>query len=110
MESFASIVRTLLERIRAIQTAYTADRWPPSVDAVTDRSLYKVRPTAWGLDEEVLPPYRGATPETAAAATPETDELPASTTPIVERRAASPRWRLDLAARGLPPTRGLLST
>lgn len=114
MESFAAVLRCLLERIRALQHAYTADPWPPSVGPATGRpSLYKVRPTAWGLDAEVLPPYHPAAPDGAApaeATTTEEDEPPATTTRVVERRASAPRRRLDLAAYGLPPARGLLST
>lgn len=116
MESFATVVRSLVRRIRALQAAYTADPSPPSATAVAGRShLYKVRPTSWGLDEEVLPPT-SSTPDCptsdrpAAAIVPEDGELPASTTPIVERRTGSTRWRLELAAHGLPQARGLLTT
>ena len=110
MESFAGVVRSLLDRIRALQGAYTADSWPAG-SAAGRSPLYQVQPTAWGLDEE-LPPYhpapRAGSAESRTATVSEKGE-PAST-PVVEQRPRNARQRLELAAYNWPVPRGLLST
>ena len=94
MESFAAVVRTLLHRIRAIQATHRLPgEWPPSAAAMSDRPhgrLYRVRPTAWGVD---------ASESTGAVRAAQHQE---------PRSAA--RRGLELTVYGLPVPRGLPST
>ncbi len=94
MESFAAVVRTLLERIRAVQSRRSED-WPPSAAATASTSLYRVAPTAWGV--------ASSDPTVPAAPMPAQD---ASRRDVMPRR----RQSLEISVFGLPVPRGLPAT
>ncbi len=88
MENFAAVVRSLLARIRALQTSGPGD--PRPLSAVEYSPLYQVAPTAWGVEAP------GDASDATASATPP------ATTPKPRRRR-----RLEDAVFGLPVPRGL---
>ncbi len=95
MDNFAAVVSSLLARIRALHTSRPGNPRPPSAAAVDYSSLYRVAPTAWGLDPS------GGAPD---------GELPAATStaaPTPTAPAPKPRRRLETAVFGLPVPRGL---
>ncbi len=98
MDSFAAVIRTLLVRIRALQSSRPGNPWPPSAAAGLDLSLYRVTPTAWGVEPA------GALP--AAAPAPGGLEIIACCKPPGKRR----RRRLEIPIFRLPVPRGLPAT
>ncbi len=96
MENFAAIVRSLLTRIRSLPTSGPRDPKPPVAPAVECPPLYRVAPTAWGVDPD---------------GNVYIDKIPAAATIA---RAAMPRRRrrrrLETAVFSLPVPRGLPAT
>lgn len=92
MESFAAVVRTLLDRIRAIQDATPL----PEPPAAPRRSLYRVEPATWGVVDHHGP--RAGRPAPA-------DRAPRP----AERAEADARRGLELTVYGLPAPRGLVT-
>ena len=96
--TFASILRTLLVRIRALESSRSRRPWPPSTDGAAGGSLYRVAPTAWGVAAPSVVPEIPATtgePVIASHATPPTRRS--------QRRLEIPVFRLPVP-RGLPAT------
>lgn len=87
METFDDVIRSLLDRINAIETA--AARSPASVPRAGGR--YRVAPTAWGVEKRSVRKRTATAP--ASPASP----------PSVRRRG------LRIAVRRLPIPRGLLA-
>ncbi len=100
MESFAAVVRSLLARIRALETSPTSSQWPPSAAAASASPVYQVEPTAWGVDRDAES-LAGA--RSAAAA-------PGVTTATADAPAAKPRRLFEISPFGLPVPRGLPAT
>ncbi len=115
--TFATVIRTLLVRIRALQSSRPGNPWPPSATAGADsygprqrrasgtmvrqrraNLLYRVTPTAWGIDPA------GNLPEDASQS--DGRELAARSTPPRRRR----RRRLEIPIFRLPVPRGLPAT
>ena len=99
MENFATVVRTLLDRIRALRCC-RSDNWPPSAAATAGTSPYRVAPTTWGVS-----PTGAAPPDPSAPDAPK----PSMGTP---HRTATRRRRrgLEISIYGLPVPRGLPAT
>ncbi len=94
--SFADIIRSLLVRIRAHEISKSHKHWPPSATAGGD--LYRVVPTAWGVEPaEKLPEEVDAPPMNAPRPR---RRLPA---PARRRALRIPVFRMPVP-RGLPAT------
>ncbi len=91
--TFATIIRTLLVRIRAFEASKSGNLWPPS--AATGGELYRVAPTTWGV-KPAGDTANESTPSAAGAM--RRDQTPASTR---RRRLEIPIFRLPVP-RGLP--------
>ncbi len=91
--SFGDIIRSLLVRIRAYEKSRSHKHWPPT--ARTGASLYRVIPTAWGVESAEKRREDEATPPSASA----------SVRPAPDRRRGLriPVFRLPVP-RGLPAT------
>ncbi len=99
MESFATVVRSLLVRIRAFQASRSGNPWPPSAVVGGDAPIYRVAPSMWGL--------RGAGAKTGDEVIAGTAASP-SARPATRRHAS--RRPLELTVYGLPVPRGLPAT
>ncbi len=90
------VTRTLLIRIRALQSSRAKAPWPPTAAAV-ESPLYRVAPTAWGVGP-VSP---------AATQAPRGPEVAAVRTAPPRRRH---RRHLEIPIFRLPVPRGLPAT
>lgn len=102
MDSFATVIRTLLARIRDFQNGRCHHRWPPSGSAgATTTDRYRVPPTAWG----VTPP-EPASREPRDLTAGHGASAPDDRGPML-RGSSRP---LELTVYGLPVPRGLPTT
>ncbi len=88
--TFADVIRSLLVRIRALETRRPEAPRPPS------RSIYRVAPTTWGV-----------APPSVAPADPAATGAPDAT---ARRTAARKCRRLEMPIFRLPVPRGLPAT
>ena len=86
--TFSRIIRSLLVRIRALESSRPRT-WPPTAGA--ESSLYRVAPTAWGVDP------------VSAVPAPRAPETTVRSAPPRRRR----RQRLEIPIFRLPAPRGL---
>ncbi len=94
--TFNHVIRTLLVRIRALQSSRSKAPWPPTAAAV-ESPLYRVAPTAWGVGPV----------SSAATQAPRSPEIAAARTASPRRRH---RRRLEIPIFRLPVPRGLPAT
>ncbi len=99
MKNFASVLRSLLVRIRAFEASRSGSPWPPSAATGGESSLYRVAPTAWGVQPASVPET-----EPTAAATPGAERVAARRVPARKRR------HLEIPVFSLPVPRGLPAT
>ncbi len=94
--TFNHVIRTLLVRIRALQSSRSKAPWPPTATAA-EAPVYRVAPTAWGVGP-VSP---------AATRAPRSPESAAVRTALPRQRR---RRCLEIPIFRLPVPRGLPAT
>lgn len=110
MENFATVVRTLVARIRAFEASRSGRNWPPTASATVDSSpvvgrdsaAYRVTPTAWGIASGGEADRRSPTDRSSNPGSPGCRSS--------DSQDRSARRRLELTVFELPVPRGLPST